>query len=100
MPKYFKKAQSLDQKLSIANERIEAFNAEEDAFGWEVTVYPVRNSTYNTLQPFLKLYEIGLEFTNKHKDWMDGPMNKVVPDQVDGDVNNYSKSADRSQNGR
>jgi dynein heavy chain, axonemal len=89
LAKYFKKAQSLDQKLTIANERIESFNAEEEAFGWEITIYPLRNTTYNTLQPFLKLYEIGLEFTNKHKDWMDGPMNKVVPDQVDGDVNNY-----------
>jgi len=89
LPKYFKKAQSLDQKLQIANERIELFNSEEEAFGWEITVYPLRNTTYNTLQPFLKLYEIGLEFTTKHKDWMDGPMSKVVPDQVDGDVNNY-----------
>ena len=89
LPKYYKKAQNLDQKLSLANERIELFNSEEDAFGWEVTQYPVRLTAFNTLQPYLKLYEIGIEFTNKHKDWMDGPMSKVVPDQVDADVNNY-----------
>ena len=89
LPKYFKKSQSLEQKLTLANERIDQFNAEEEAFGWEVTQYPLRLATYNNLQPFLKLYEIGVEFTNKHNDWMDGPMSKVVPDQVDADVNNY-----------
>ena len=89
LPKYYKKAQSLEQKLTLANERIEQFNQEEEAFGWELTQYPLRLQTFNGLQPFLKLYEIGVEFTNKHKDWMEGPMSKVVPDQVDQDVNNY-----------
>ena len=89
LPKYFKKAQSLEQKLTLANERIDQFNAEEEAFAWELTQYPQKLQIFTTLQPFLKLYEIGVEFTNKHKDWMEGPMNKVVPDQVDADVNNY-----------
>lgn len=87
--KYYKKAQTLEQKLIAANERIEQFNAEEEAFGWETTQYPLRLQTFNTLQPYQKLYEIGVEFTNKNKDWMEGPMSKVVPDQVDQDVNNY-----------
>lgn len=89
LPKYFKKAQSLEQKLTTANEKIEQFNSEEEAFKWESTQYPLRLQTFNNLQPYLKLYEIGVEFTNKHKDWMEGPMAKVVPDQVDQDVNNY-----------
>ena len=89
MPKYYKKAQNLEQKLTLANERIDQFNAEEEAFGWEVVQYPQKTQIFNSLQPFLKLYEIGVEFTNKHKDWMEGPMSKVVPDQVDADVNNY-----------
>ena len=89
LPKYYKKAQQLEQKLTLANERIDQFNSEEDAFGWEVTQYPQRLQTFNTLQPYLKLYEIGVEFNNKHKEWMEGPMSKVVPDQVDQDVNNY-----------
>ena len=89
MPKYYKKAQNLEQKLNLANERIDQFNAEEESFGWEVVQYPQKLQIFNSLQPFLKLYEIGVEFTTKHKDWMDGPMSKVVPDQVDADVNNY-----------
>jgi dynein heavy chain len=89
LTKYYKKAQQLEQKLNAANERIEQFNAEEEAFGWELTQYPLRLQAYNSLQPYLKLYEIGVEFTNKHKDWTEGPMSKVNPDQVDQDVNNY-----------
>ena len=87
--KYYKRAQTLEQKLTAANERIEQFNAEEESFGWEATQYPMRLQAFNSLQPYLKLYEIGVEFTNKHKDWTEGPMSKVQPDQVDQDVNNY-----------
>lgn len=89
LPKYYKKAQSLEQKLITANERVEQFNSEEEAFGYELTQYPLRQQTLNILQPFSKLYEIGVEFTNKHKEWMDGPMAKVVPDQVEQDIGNY-----------
>ena len=89
LPKYYKKAQALEQKLMAANERVEQFNSEEEAYGYEITQYPLRISTLNILQPFSKLYEIGVEFTNKHRDWMEGPMNKVVPDQVEQDIGNY-----------
>ncbi len=89
LPKYYKKAQTLEQKLNQANERIEQFNAEEEAFGWETTQYPLRLQSFNSLQPYLKLFEIGVEFTNKNKDWMEGPMAKVVPDVVEQDVTNY-----------
>ena len=89
LAKYYKKAQVLEQKLTAANERIELFNSEEEAFGWEITQYPQRMQVFNTLQPYLKLYEIGVEFNTKHKDWMEGPMGQVVPDQVDADVQNY-----------
>jgi dynein heavy chain len=67
LTKYYKKAQQLEQKLTAANDRIEQFNAEEEAFAWELTQYPMRLQAYNALQPYLKLYEIGVEFTNKHK---------------------------------
>jgi dynein heavy chain len=89
LQKYYKRAQALEQKLTAANERVEQFNAEEEAFGWELTQYPLRMQTFNSLQPYLKLYEIGVEFTNKYKEWTEGPMSKVVPDVVDQDVNNY-----------
>lgn len=40
LSKYFKKMNQLDAKLEQAFERIEQFNAEERAFGFEETDYP------------------------------------------------------------
>ncbi|CAF4707914.1 unnamed protein product, partial [Rotaria sp. Silwood2] len=42
-------------------------------------------------QPYLKLYETGVEFTNKLIEWTEGPRDKVQPDQVEQDVGNYER---------
>lgn len=65
LPRYYKKAQHIEQKLTQAAERIEQFNVEEESFKWDTTSYPLRQQTLNQLQPYLKLYETGVEFTNK-----------------------------------
>jgi dynein heavy chain len=65
--RYMKKAQTLDSRLQQAADKIEAFNAEEESFGWQTTAYPVRQSTINTLKPFLQLYELTVEFNQKYK---------------------------------
>lgn len=65
--KYLKKAQGLDTKLTTAADKVEAINLEEEAFGWQTSSYPVRQKTQNTLKPFLQLYEITVDFTNKYK---------------------------------
>ena len=40
--KYHQKAQKLQAKLDQALEKIEQFNAEEDAYGWDNSQYPLR----------------------------------------------------------
>ncbi|XP_033628553.1 dynein heavy chain 7, axonemal-like isoform X2 [Asterias rubens] len=87
--RYLKKAQALTARLEAASEKIEAFNLEEEAFGWQTSAYPMRNTITSTLQPYHKLYETTVEFNTKHKQWMDGAMHEVDPDKVDGDVGNY-----------
>ena len=47
--------------------QIEAFNAEEEAFGWQTTAYPQRQATINTLKPYFQLYELTVDFNNKYK---------------------------------
>ncbi|CAF3434426.1 unnamed protein product [Rotaria sp. Silwood1] len=91
LPRYHKKAQHIEQKLTQAAERIEQFNVEEESFKWDTTSYPLRQQTLNQLQPYLKLYETGVEFTNKLIEWTDGPRDKVQPDQVEQDVGNYER---------
>ena len=41
LPKYLKKAQTLSTKLDLCREKIQQFNMEENAFGWEKTEYPL-----------------------------------------------------------
>ncbi|XP_043929631.1 dynein axonemal heavy chain 7 [Protopterus annectens] len=87
--RYLRKAQSLNSKLEAAAEKIDQFNAEEEAFGWPASQYPQRKKIQDTLNPYLKLYEIAVEFTTKYKEWMEGHLSKVNPDQVEQDVGNY-----------
>jgi hypothetical protein len=47
--------------------QIEAFNNEEEAFGWNTTQYPQRQTILNTLKPYCNLYEMTVEFQNKHR---------------------------------
>ncbi|MBZ3876523.1 Dynein heavy chain 7, axonemal [Sciurus carolinensis] len=87
--RYLKKAQTLNAKLDLAADKIEQFNAEEEAFGWLPSIYPQRKKIQDGLNPYLRLYETAVEFTNKHRAWTEGPYHKVNPDQVETDVGNY-----------
>ncbi|XP_073074509.1 dynein axonemal heavy chain 7 isoform X1 [Manis javanica] len=87
--RYLKKAQTLNGKLDLAADKIEQFNAEEEAFGWLPSIYPQRKKIQDGLNPYLRLYETVLDFNNKYRGWTEGPYHKVNPDQVETDVGNY-----------
>ncbi|KAM9123015.1 dynein axonemal heavy chain 7 [Pangshura tecta] len=87
--RYLKKAQALNAKLDVAADKIDQFNAEEEAFGWLASQYPQRKKIQDTLNPYLRLYDMTVEFTTKHRNWMEGVFTKVNPDQVEIDVGNY-----------
>ncbi|CAK8675251.1 unnamed protein product [Clavelina lepadiformis] len=87
--RYLKKAQALNTRLEVAAEKIEQFNNEEEAYGWETSQYPIRKALVSTLSPYLKLYETTVEFNNKHKEWIDGTFDKVDPDTVEQDIGNF-----------
>lgn len=46
---------------------MEAINAEEEAYGWDQSVYPQRIAIIGMLKPYLLLYETSVEFLNKTK---------------------------------
>ena len=54
-------------RLEAAAEKIEAFNMEEESFGWQTSAYPQRNKILSVLTPYHKLYETTVEFNTKHK---------------------------------
>ena len=57
----------LDKRLQTADDKIDNFNIEETHFGWETTVYPQKMELVKQLTPYLKLYEITVEFNERYK---------------------------------
>lgn len=53
--------------ICVASLKVDAFNQEEEAFGWPTTAYPQRMQILNILKPYLQLYELTVEFDTKHK---------------------------------
>uniref|UniRef100_A0A8C3IAS8 Dynein axonemal heavy chain 7 n=1 Tax=Chrysemys picta bellii TaxID=8478 RepID=A0A8C3IAS8_CHRPI len=88
------KTEQFQEGLKVSNESIlktfmDQFNAEEEAFGWIASQFPQRKKIQDTLNPYLRLYDMTVEFTTKHRNWMEGLFTKVNPDQVEVDVGNY-----------
>lgn len=86
LPKYMKKAQTLNTKLNLSKEKIQQFNMEEKAFQWELTNYPLWKATVEKLNPFLGLYETAMAFMNKQKTWFESPMGTHDPNDIEQEV--------------
>ena len=64
---YLEQALEIDQWLTEAESTIEGFNAEEVAFGWEVTDYLLRMDLMNELKPYIQLYSSAVDFEKKQE---------------------------------
>ncbi|KAI5631027.1 dynein heavy chain and region d6 of dynein motor domain-containing protein [Phthorimaea operculella] len=86
LPEYVYKAARLDEKLQQALIKIDQFNEEEVAYGFEQTQYPKRKQLFDKLTPYKKLYDAGHEFLNKHDKWMNTKIGSFDPEEIEGDV--------------
>ncbi|OXU28216.1 hypothetical protein TSAR_011727, partial [Trichomalopsis sarcophagae] len=84
--RYQKKAQSLENKLISAMEKIDRFNEEEKAFGWENTQYPLRKEIAERLAPYKKLYDVACDFLTKYEKWTSSTLGIHEPEDIENEV--------------
>ncbi|XP_046403326.1 dynein axonemal heavy chain 7 [Ischnura elegans] len=92
LPQYLKKAQTLDSKLELGLEKIDEFNADERAFKWEESEYPLRKKVADKLAPFLKLYDNSWSFISNHEKWMSSQVGSYEPEEIEADVGYYYRT--------
>nr|XP_031838488.1 dynein heavy chain 7, axonemal-like [Nomia melanderi] len=84
--KYQKRAQTLENRLIAGMEKIDKFNEEEAAFGWEITQYPRRKQIADQLKPFKQLFDAICDFMTKHDLWLNSMIGSYSPEEIDNDV--------------
>lgn len=90
--RYQRKAQTLENRLIAAMDKIDKFNEEEVAFGWETTQYPLRKRIADRLQPFKRLFDSACEFLTKYDKWINSMIGTYNPEDIDNDVGQCYRS--------
>ncbi|KYN44278.1 Dynein heavy chain 7, axonemal [Trachymyrmex septentrionalis] len=90
--RYHRKAQSLENRLIAAMDKIDKFNEEEVAFGWEITQYPLRKRIADRLLPFKKLFDSICEYLAKYDKWINSTIGSYNPEDIDNDVGTYYRT--------
>ncbi|KAG5343357.1 DYH7 protein, partial [Acromyrmex heyeri] len=86
--RYKKKATSLDQKLITAMNTILEFNDEENLFGWEISMYPLRKKLADKLAPYKRLYDTACEFLTNHENWTEAMIGSYDPEMIETETIN------------
>jgi dynein heavy chain len=56
LPKYLKRVQHLDARIQNALDKIQCFNEEEDAYGWERSEFPLQKQVRHGLPIIIILW--------------------------------------------
>ena len=92
LPRYLKKALTLDGRLQKAVEIIDQFNEEERAYGFEESNYPLRKQVSDKLGPYKKLYENASDFMAKFDLWMNTRIGSFDPEEIETDAGNWYRT--------
>lgn len=66
--------------------RIDEFNEEEEAYGWELSQYPLRKQIHDKLMPYKKLYDNCVDFLTKQNEWLSTQIGSYDPEEIETDV--------------
>ncbi|XP_065348136.1 dynein axonemal heavy chain 7-like [Cloeon dipterum] len=89
LPRYLQRARTLQSRLNAAMTDIKQFNAEEAAFGWETSQYPLREQISEQLGPYLELYETANGFITKHELWMSSQVGAFHPVEIEAEAEHF-----------
>ncbi len=87
-PEYLAVASAMTAELEAGVAVIDGFNAEEEAFEWEPTSYPLRHKLAAALEPYTLLYKTIAQFAAQHEQWLHGPMAEINPEAVENTTGN------------
>lgn len=73
-------------------EKIDAFNEEEQSFGFELSQYPLRKQVYEKLLPYKKLYDNATSFLEKRDLWMNSQVGSYDPEEIDSETGQYFRN--------
>jgi dynein heavy chain len=80
---YMARAQAVSDQLEEAQLTIENINHQEEAFDWEMTMYPQKDANVQGLKPYYELYKAAEEFKKNKELWMHGAFSEVNPEKVE-----------------
>ncbi|KAK3894851.1 hypothetical protein Pcinc_001424 [Petrolisthes cinctipes] len=83
---YLRRARALHARLDHAAGYVDQVNKEEEALSWNTTHYPLRKQVSDRLAPFLKLYEVGVEWCDRLEEWLHSPVGTHDPDVISQEV--------------
>ncbi|XP_063845652.1 dynein axonemal heavy chain 7-like isoform X5 [Scylla paramamosain] len=83
---YLRRARALHTRLDHAANYVDQINKEEEALSWNTTHYPLRKQVSDRLAPFLKLYEVGVEWSDRLEEWLHSPVGTHDPDVISQEV--------------
>lgn len=92
LPRYHKKATQLDNRLVAAMDKIDSFNEEEAAFGFELSQYPLRKQIHDKLAPYKKLYDNATSFLEKQDLWLNSKVGSFDPEEIDTETGVYYRN--------
>lgn len=79
-------------RLINAMEKIDAFNEEEQAFGFQLSQYPLRKQVYDKLVPYKKLYDNATNFLDKRNVWLKSQVGSHDPEEIESDVGQFYRN--------
>ena len=87
---YLARAQAVQDQMEEATKTIENINHQEEAFDWDMTMYPEKDRNVATLKPYFDLYKACEDFKSNKEAWMHGAFTEVNPEKVEDFANSVS----------